>query len=43
MERKDTGKSSKQKSTQKENEALRLTADLEGNYLLEERVSDLKW
>ena len=43
MERKDTGKRSKQKSTQKENEALRLTADLEGNYLLEERVSDLKW
>ena len=45
MKEKDTGKSSKQKNTQKEseNEALRLTADLEGNYLLEERVSDLKW
>jgi flavodoxin-B len=35
--------SSDKKSAKEQEEPLRLTADLEGNYLLDERTSEMKW
>lgn len=35
--------SSDKKSDREQEEPLRLTADLEGNYLLDERTSEMKW
>ena len=36
-----TGKG--KKNVKEQEEPLRLTADLEGNYLLDERTSEMKW